>query len=74
MLQRVLNNEEMIAILYAKRLGKVPKDLEKLKLRKRHIRVVYFNLNFFSTEESLRPFRFKRKEIQTIANAFHGVI
>ena len=68
-LHRLLLLDENYALLFiVSKWEYVRKDLQKVVSRKRAIRAVYFNLNIFSTEECLRLFSFRQRDLSTVAD------
>ena len=45
-------------------------NIEKIKLRTRHVRGVYFNLNALSDHQGLKDFRFKKYDIGVLCERF----
>ena len=64
----ILVDEPVITHAATRRLKRVKVDIGRLQVRKRAVRAVYFNLNIFSTQESLKLFRFRASEIPTVAD------
>lgn len=52
-----------------RRASRSRRDVRRIRIRSLHIKTTYFNLNIFSTEEALRNFRFRPKDIPVIADA-----
>ena len=52
------------------RAKELQENIEKLKLRMRHVRGVYFNLNELSDHQCLKDFRFKKGDIGVLCECF----
>lgn len=63
----IIEDEVEISLLYLLRCRDLKRDMRKVTTRRRHIFITHFNINIFSTEESLRLFRFRPHEIGKVA-------
>lgn len=70
----LLDADVEITVLYSRRWRRAAIDQRKFLTRRREIRHTSFNFNIFSTEESLRLFRFRPHELGAVAGVagFNG--
>lgn len=64
----LIEDDIEIALLYSRRWIHLKRDMRKLTTRRMHIFLTNFNLNIFSTEESLRLFRFRPHELGKVSD------